>query len=112
VHPEWLLKQKLPPGPREASFWAGRHEDINAFERHLDRSGTKIVKFFLHVSKQEQKRRFLARLDGPGKQWKGWRTPRHGASWRPSRRTRQAEGSPGMDEARACTRAHHQMKTR
>jgi PPK2 family polyphosphate:nucleotide phosphotransferase len=70
VHPEWLQKQKLPPGPRGESFWAGRHEDINAFERHLDRSGTKIVKFFLHVSKAEQKRRFLARLDEPGKQWK------------------------------------------
>jgi hypothetical protein len=50
VHPEWLQKQKLPPGSRGPSFWAGRHEDINAFERHLDRNGTKIVKFFLHVS--------------------------------------------------------------
>jgi PPK2 family polyphosphate:nucleotide phosphotransferase len=70
VHPEWLQKQKLPPGSRGESFWAGRHEDINAFERHLERSGTKIVKFFLHVSKAEQKRRFLARLDQPGKQWK------------------------------------------
>jgi PPK2 family polyphosphate:nucleotide phosphotransferase len=70
VHPEWLQKQKLPPGPRGTSFWAERHEDINAFERHLDRNGTKIVKFFLHVSKREQKRRFLARLDEPGKQWK------------------------------------------
>jgi PPK2 family polyphosphate:nucleotide phosphotransferase len=70
VHPEWLDKQKLPPGPRGPEFWAGRHEDINAFERHLDRSGTKVVKFFLHISKAEQKRRFLARLDEPGKQWK------------------------------------------
>jgi PPK2 family polyphosphate:nucleotide phosphotransferase len=70
VHPEWLDKQKLPHGPRGPAFWAGRHEDINAFERHLDRSGTKVVKFFLHVSKGEQKRRFLARLDEPGKQWK------------------------------------------
>ena len=70
VHPEWLQKQKLPPGPRGQDFWAGRHEEINAFERHLDRSGTKIVKFFLNVSKQEQKRRFLARLDEPGKRWK------------------------------------------
>src|SRR5215216_482772 len=70
VHPEWLQKQKLPPGPRGTSFWAERHEDINAFERHLDRSGTKIVKFFLNVSRREQKRRFLARLDEPGKQWK------------------------------------------
>jgi PPK2 family polyphosphate:nucleotide phosphotransferase len=70
VHPEWLQKQKLPPGLRDASFWTGRHEDINCFERHLDRSGTRIVKFFLHVSKAEQKRRFMARLDQPGKQWK------------------------------------------
>jgi PPK2 family polyphosphate:nucleotide phosphotransferase len=70
VHPEWLHGQKLPPGPRGTSFWAERHEDINAFERHLDRTGTKIVKFFLNVSKQEQKRRFLARLDNPDKQWK------------------------------------------
>jgi PPK2 family polyphosphate:nucleotide phosphotransferase len=70
VHPEWLDKQKLPPGPRDERFWQERHEDINAFERHLDRSGTKIVKFFLHVSKDEQKRRFLARLDNPDKQWK------------------------------------------
>ena len=59
VHPEWLEKQKLPPGPRDQRFWQEREEDINAFERHLDRNGTKIVKFFLHVSKDEQKRRFL-----------------------------------------------------
>lgn len=70
VHPEWLDKQRLPAGPRAKKFWKERYEDINAFERHLDRNGTKIVKFFLHVSKQEQKRRFLARLDVPGKQWK------------------------------------------
>jgi PPK2 family polyphosphate:nucleotide phosphotransferase len=70
VHPEWLQKQKLPPGPRDGSFWAERHEDINCFERHLDRSGTKVVKFFLYVSKEEQKRRFISRLDQPGKQWK------------------------------------------
>ena len=70
VHPEWLEGQRLPPGPRGSRFWKGRYEDINAFERHLERSGTKIVKFFLHVSKAEQKRRFLARLDTPGKEWK------------------------------------------
>ena len=63
--------QKLPPGPRGITFWKGRYDDINAFERHLERSGTKIeVKFFLHVSKAEQKHRFLARLDTPGKEWK------------------------------------------
>ena len=66
VHPEWLEPQRLPPGERDERFWQERYEDINAFERHLDRSGTKVVKFFLHVSKEEQKRRFLARLDTPG----------------------------------------------
>ena len=55
---------------RRAEFWEERYEDINAFERHLDRNGTKIVKFFLNVSKAEQKRRFLARLDTPHKEWK------------------------------------------
>jgi PPK2 family polyphosphate:nucleotide phosphotransferase len=70
VHPDWLEKQKLPPGPRDERFWQERFEDINAFERHLDRNGTKIVKLFLYVSKDEQKRRFLARLDNPDKQWK------------------------------------------
>jgi PPK2 family polyphosphate:nucleotide phosphotransferase len=68
VHPEWLARQRLPtaPGPR---FWEERYEDINAFERHLDRNGTKVVKFFLHVSKSEQKRRFLARLDDAQREW-------------------------------------------
>ncbi|WP_053202687.1 PPK2 family polyphosphate kinase [Jiangella muralis] len=70
VHPEWLDAQKLPAGGRGPAFWAARHEDINAFERHLDRNGTKIVKFFLQVSKDEQHRRFMARLDNPDKQWK------------------------------------------
>jgi PPK2 family polyphosphate:nucleotide phosphotransferase len=70
VHPEWLDGQKLPPGPRGKRFWQERYDSINAFERHLDHSGTKIVKLFLHVSRAEQKRRFLARLDTPGKEWK------------------------------------------
>jgi PPK2 family polyphosphate:nucleotide phosphotransferase len=70
VHPEWLDKQRLPPGDRGPSFWAARYDDLNAFERHLDRSGTKVVKLFLHVSKAEQKRRFMARLDNPDKLWK------------------------------------------
>ena len=70
VHPEWLEAQRLPPGDRDERFWQERYEDINAFERHLDRDGTKIVKFFLHVSKEVQKERFLARLDTPGKEWK------------------------------------------
>jgi len=70
VHPEWLESQRLPPATRGPRFWEERYEDINAFERHLDRNGTKIVKFFLHVSKAEQKRRFFARLDEPHKEWK------------------------------------------
>jgi PPK2 family polyphosphate:nucleotide phosphotransferase len=70
VHPEWLDRQKLPHGDRGPDFWASRYDDINAFEHHLERNGTKIVKFFLHVSKAEQKRRFMARLDNPDKTWK------------------------------------------
>jgi PPK2 family polyphosphate:nucleotide phosphotransferase len=70
VHPEWLERQQLPPGDRGPSFWQDRYDDINAWERHLARNGTKIVKFFLHVSKAEQKRRFMARLDNPDKLWK------------------------------------------
>jgi PPK2 family polyphosphate:nucleotide phosphotransferase len=70
VHPEWLEKQQLPTGDRGPEFWDARYDDLNAFERHLDRNGTKVVKFFLHVSKAEQKRRFMARLDNPNKQWK------------------------------------------
>jgi PPK2 family polyphosphate:nucleotide phosphotransferase len=70
VHPEWLEPQRLPPGERDEQFWQERYEDINAFERHLDRTGTRIVKLFLHVSKEVQKQRFIARLDTPGKEWK------------------------------------------
>jgi PPK2 family polyphosphate:nucleotide phosphotransferase len=70
VHPGWLDAQRLPTSERDESFWQARYEDINAFERHLDRNGTKVVKFFLHVSKAVQKQRFLARLDTPGREWK------------------------------------------
>jgi PPK2 family polyphosphate:nucleotide phosphotransferase len=70
VHPELLEGQKLPPGKRGKSFWQARYEDINAFERHLVRNGTVILKFFLNVSKEEQKRRFLERLERPEKNWK------------------------------------------
>jgi PPK2 family polyphosphate:nucleotide phosphotransferase len=69
VHPEWLTAQRLDRRPDDR-FWQERYEDINAFERHLDRNGTKVVKLFLHVSKEVQKQRFLARLDTPGKEWK------------------------------------------
>jgi PPK2 family polyphosphate:nucleotide phosphotransferase len=70
VHPEWLAAQHLPGDPSDGDFWAGRHADINAFEQHLEHTGVTTVKFFLHVSKEEQKRRFLRRLDRPHKEWK------------------------------------------
>ena len=70
VHPEYVAGQPLPPQKIDESFWQARYEDINAFERHLLRNGTEIIKFFLNVSKEEQKNRFLARLDNPDKNWK------------------------------------------
>src|SRR5262249_38481021 len=70
VHPELLENQRLPPGKRGKGFWEARYEDINTFEHHLARNGTLILKFFLHVSKKEQKRPFLERLDRPEKNWK------------------------------------------
>jgi PPK2 family polyphosphate:nucleotide phosphotransferase len=70
VHPELLTAQKLPPGKQGKPFWEARYEDINTFERHLVRNGTIILKFFLNVSKKEQKRRFLERLETPEKHWK------------------------------------------
>jgi PPK2 family polyphosphate:nucleotide phosphotransferase len=70
VHPAFLDRQKLPPGTRGQSFWKERYEDINSFEKHLVRNGTVILKFFLNISKEEQRKRFLARLEDPRKQWK------------------------------------------
>jgi PPK2 family polyphosphate:nucleotide phosphotransferase len=70
VHPEILDGQKLPNGHRGKKFWQQRFDDINRFERHLVRNGTLVLKFFLHLSKKEQKRRFAERLDDPEKQWK------------------------------------------
>jgi len=70
VHTDILGHQKLPSELVTRSLWSERYEDINAFERHLSRSGTIIRKFFLHVSKDEQRRRLLARLDDPAKNWK------------------------------------------
>ncbi len=70
VHPEVLAAQKLPDGKTGKAFWHARYEAINGFERHLVRSGTIILKFFLHLSKKEQKKRFLERLDNPHKHWK------------------------------------------
>jgi PPK2 family polyphosphate:nucleotide phosphotransferase len=70
VHPELLAGQKISPSLVGRNVWTGRYEDIRAFERYLARNGTVIRKFFLHVSKREQKRRFLERLDRPEKNWK------------------------------------------
>jgi PPK2 family polyphosphate:nucleotide phosphotransferase len=70
VHPELLNTQHLPNGDHGRRFWKERYDDINRFERHLVRNGTVVLKFFLHLSKKEQKRRFMARLDDPSKHWK------------------------------------------
>jgi PPK2 family polyphosphate:nucleotide phosphotransferase len=71
VHPELLAAQRLPPAAgRKRTFWQARFASIRDYERHLQRNGTKVVKFFLHVSREEQRRRFLARLDDPAKNWK------------------------------------------
>jgi PPK2 family polyphosphate:nucleotide phosphotransferase len=70
VHKELLAKQKLPPELVTDRIWTERFEDISAFERYLSRNGTLIIKFFLHVSKDEQRKRFLDRLDEPSKNWK------------------------------------------
>jgi PPK2 family polyphosphate:nucleotide phosphotransferase len=71
VHQEFLAKEHLPPSlASEKSIWKDRFDDINNFEQHLSRNGTRILKFFLHVSKEEQKERFLERLNKPEKHWK------------------------------------------
>jgi PPK2 family polyphosphate:nucleotide phosphotransferase len=70
VHPEILARQKLPAGDRGRKFWEKRYRDINNLERHLAANGTTILKFFLHLSKEEQRKRFLERLDDPEKNWK------------------------------------------
>jgi PPK2 family polyphosphate:nucleotide phosphotransferase len=70
VHPGILAAQKLPPHLVSAKIWKERFEDINALERYLSRNGTVIRKFFLHLSKEEQRKRFLARLEEPEKNWK------------------------------------------
>jgi PPK2 family polyphosphate:nucleotide phosphotransferase len=70
VHPEFLRSQKLPVACVTRHLWKERYEDIRGFERYLSRNGIVIRKFFLHVSKQEQKQRFLERIDNPDKNWK------------------------------------------
>ncbi len=70
VHPEYLAGQNLPPKLVGSRLWDNRYQDINAFERYLSRNGVLIRKFFLNVSRDEQKRRFLERIDEPEKHWK------------------------------------------
>lgn len=70
VHPQILESQKIPPELKGKDLWQQRYEDINALEHHLVRNGTVILKFYLNVSKKEQKQRFLERIDTPEKNWK------------------------------------------
>jgi len=70
VHPEFLAAQKLPSRLVSRDIWKDRYHDIRAFERYLSRNGVVIRKFFLHISKEEQRKRFLQRLDEPEKNWK------------------------------------------
>ena len=70
VHPEILAKQKIPRALVTKNIWRERFEDIAAFERYLTRNGTVVLKFFLNVSKEEQRQRFLDRLEQPAKNWK------------------------------------------
>jgi len=70
VHSAILKSQRMPPSLVDKKVWDERFEDIRCFERHMTRSGTVIRKFFLNLSKKEQKQRFLARLDHPEKNWK------------------------------------------
>jgi PPK2 family polyphosphate:nucleotide phosphotransferase len=70
VHPEYLAAQHLPEKSIGKDIWKNRYKDIRNWEQYLSRNGTVVRKFFLHVSKGEQKRRFLARLDEPDKNWK------------------------------------------
>jgi PPK2 family polyphosphate:nucleotide phosphotransferase len=70
VHPEILAGQKLPPDLKDGDIWHRRYEEINLFERYLTSNGFTVLKFFLNVSKKEQKQRFLDRIDQPEKNWK------------------------------------------
>jgi len=70
VHPEILANQRLPPALVTKDIWKERFQDIRGFERYLARNGMAILKFFLHVSKEEQKKRFLERIEEPEKNWK------------------------------------------
>ena len=71
VHPELLRSQRIPDGVQdEKDIWENRYRSIRDLESHLHRNGTRIIKFFLHLSKEEQRKRFLARIDEPDKNWK------------------------------------------
>lgn len=70
LHPEYLAAQKLPPQSSGNDIWQRRFKDIRGFEQHLARNGTLILKFFLHVSREEQRKRFLDRIEEPAKRWK------------------------------------------
>jgi len=70
VHQNFLDGQKLPPGVKTKDLWKRRYQDITNFERYLAHNGVLVLKFFLHVSKEEQRQRFLARIDDAGKNWK------------------------------------------
>jgi polyphosphate kinase 2 (PPK2 family) len=74
VHPEFILKENIPGitdvKDIKKKFWDQRYESIRNFEKHLNAEGTVIIKFFLHLSKKEQKKRFLARIEDPEKNWK------------------------------------------
>jgi PPK2 family polyphosphate:nucleotide phosphotransferase len=70
VHPDLVHAERIPGAKIDDDFWADRFEDINALERHLSRNGTLVLKFFLNISKKEQRKRFLKRLDDPSKNWK------------------------------------------
>lgn len=70
VHPEVLAAQRLPESAKGKNIWKHRFEDVVAYERHLHRNGFRVVKFFLNLSKQEQKKRFISRIDTPAKNWK------------------------------------------
>ena len=70
LHPGLIDGQKIPETLRGKNFWKHRYQDIRAFERYLGRQGVVVLKFFLHISREEQRHRLLARLDDPGKNWK------------------------------------------
>ena len=70
VHPEILANQRIPGTQPSKEIWQARYDDINNFERHLTQSGTVILKFFLNLSRDEQRKRFVERLDDPAKHWK------------------------------------------